>query len=201
MPKITNTEVYGLERAIKTAKYPMAVDISKLNSDLTPGIKSCFNCPTGEGHDNALNGIIVQFDLTFSIKAWMESERYHFLDFISSQSTMHRLHKFKIAEQCNEYVDQRIINIVQEKVDKYNTIVEQQKTDKNITNQDIKEARLKMLYNIPTGFELTAGMTTNYRQLKTIYQQRRYHALPDWQLFCNWCKSLPRFLELTQQNY
>ena len=108
---------------------------------------------------------------------------------------------FLLNQRCNEYVDQRIINIVQEKVDKYNTIVEQQKTDKNITHQDIKEARLKMLYNIPTGFELTAGMTTNYRQLKTIYRQRRYHALPDWQLFCNWCKSLPRFIELTQQNY
>ena len=26
MPKITNTEVYGLERAIRTAKYPKAVD-------------------------------------------------------------------------------------------------------------------------------------------------------------------------------
>ena len=37
MPKITNTEVYGLERAIRTAKYPKAVDIDKLNSDLTPG--------------------------------------------------------------------------------------------------------------------------------------------------------------------
>ena len=39
MPKITNTEVYGLERAIRTAKYPKAVDIDRLNSDLTPGIK------------------------------------------------------------------------------------------------------------------------------------------------------------------
>ena len=85
MPKITNIEVYGLERAIKTAKYPKAVDINKLDSDLTPGIKACLTCPTGEGHDNALKGIIVQFDLTFSNKAWVEAERYHFLDFISSQ--------------------------------------------------------------------------------------------------------------------
>ena len=199
MPKITNTEVYGLERAIKTAKYPKAVDIDKLNSDLTPGIKACLTCPTGEGHDNALKGIIVQFDLTFSNKAWVEAERYHFLDFISSQSTMHKLNKFSIEDQCNKYVDKRIVAVLQEKVDNYNDLLERQKEGEDISIDIIKEARLEMLYNTPSGFELTAGMTTNYQQLKTIYQQRRHHALPDWQVFCDWIETLPRFLELTQK--
>ena len=199
MPKITNTEVYGLERAIRTAKYPKAVDIDRLNADLTPGIKACLTCPTGEGHDNALKGIIVQFDLTFSNKAWVEAERYHFLDFISSQSTMHKLNKFKIADQCNDYVDQRVIDVLQELVDKYNELLEKQKNGENIPVEAVKTARLKMLYNTPSGFELTAGMTTNYQQLKTIYQQRRHHALPDWQMFCDWVETLPRFLELTQK--
>lgn len=199
MPKITNTEVYGLERAIRTAKYPKAVDIDKLNSDLTPGIKACLTCPTGEGHDNALKGIIVQFDLTFSNKAWVEAERYHFLDFISSQSTMHKLNKFNVADQCNKYVDKRIIAILQEKVDNYNNLLERQKNGENISIDAIKEARLEMLYNAPAGFELTAGMTTNYQQLKTIYQQRRHHALPDWQMLCDWIETLPMFMELTQK--
>ena len=199
MPKITNTEVYGLERAIRTAKYPKAVDIDKLNADLTPGIKACLTCPTGEGHDNALKGIIVQFDLTFSNKAWVEAERYHFLDFISSQSTMHKLNKFKIADQCNDYVDQRVIDVLQELVDEYNGLLERQKNGENVSIETIKTARLKMLYNAPAGFELTAGMTTNYQQLKTIYQQRRHHALPDWQMFCDWVETLPRFMELTQK--
>ena len=199
MPKITNTEVYGLERAIRTAKYPKAVDIDKLNSDLTPGIKACLTCPTGEGHDNALKGIIVQFDLTFSNKAWVEAERYHFLDFISSQSTMHKLNKFSIEDQCNKYVDKRIVAVLQEKVDNYNDLLERQKEGEDISIDIIKEARLEMLYNTPSGFELTAGMTTNYQQLKTIYQQRRHHALPDWQMFCDWIETLPRFLELTQK--
>ena len=199
MPKITNTEVYGLERAIRTAKYPKAVDIDRLNADLTPGIKACLTCPTGEGHDNALKGIIVQFDLTFSNKAWVEAERYHFLDFISSQSTMHKLNKFSIEDQCNKYVDKRIVAVLQEKVDNYNDLLERQKEGEDISIDIIKEARLEMLYNAPAGFELTAGMTTNYQQLKTIYQQRRHHALPDWQMFCNWIETLPRFLELTQK--
>ncbi len=199
MPKIENVEVYGLDRAIRTAKYPMAADISNLNSELTPGINACMNCRTGEGHDNALKGIIVQFDLTFSEKAWTQLQRYHFMDFVSSQSTMHRLSRFKIADQCNTYVDQRAIDVLQELVDQYNALVELKKHGADIPDGEIKTARLKMLYSIPSGFELTAGMTTNYLQLKTIYQQRRNHALPDWQVFCDFIETLPRFMELTQR--
>lgn len=198
MAKVTNVEVYGLERSIKTAKYPKSVYIENLDSSLTKGIKSCANCNTGEGHDNFLKGIIVQFDLTFSNKAWVEAERYHFLDFVSSQSTMHKITKFDMKKQCNRYVDPRIIDIVQEKINEYNRL-----SALNLKSEASKERReilnelyLEILYNIPSGFELTAGMTTNYQQLKTIYQQRRHHRLPDWHVFCDWCESLPLFKEL-----
>ena len=48
-----------------------------------------------------------------------------------------------------------------------------------------------MLYSNPAGFRLTAGMTTNYRQLKTIYGQRKNHRLPEWREFCKWIEQLP----------
>lgn len=199
MPKISNVEVYGLERAIRTAKYPKAVDIDNLASELTPGIQACTSCHTGEGHDNALKGIIVQFDLTFSNKAWVEALRYHWFDIVSSQSTMHKLNKFDVSKQCNKYVDDRIIAVLQEKVDTYNNLLERKQNGEDISNDIIAAARLFMLYNAPAGFELTAGMTTNYQQLKTIYQQRRHHALPDWQMLCDWIETLPMFMELTQK--
>lgn len=178
MAKISNVEVFGLERAIKTAKYPKAVNIEKLNSELTPGIKACLTCNTGEGHDNALKGIVVLFDLTLPIKAWVEAQRYHFLDFVSSQSTMHKAANFDLDAQFNGYVDPVIAQRVKEIRDAY-------LADKTPENY------LKLLYNLPTGFEYTAGMVTNYQQLKTIYQQRRAHILPDWHVFCDWIESLP----------
>lgn len=198
MPEISNVEIYGLERAIKTAKYPKAVDITNLDSNLTQGIKACANCNTGEGHDNFLKGIIVQFDLTFSIKAWIEAERYGHLDFVSSQSTMHKITKFDLKKQCNRYVDSRIIDIVQEKINEYNRLsVYDNSHPKSLERKKkLEELYLEILYNTPTGFELTAGMTTNYQQLKTIYQQRRHHRLPDWWAFCDWCETLPMFKEL-----
>lgn len=198
MPNISNTEVHGLKRAICTAKYPKAIDIQNLTDELTKGIKACANCNTGEGHDNFLKGIIVQFDLTFSNKAWVELQRYHFIDFVSSQSTMHKIAKFDIKQQCNRYVDPRIIDILQAKINEYNRL-----QSLNLSQGASKECQamlnelyLEILYNIPSGFELTAGMTTNYQQLKTIYQQRRHHLLPEWKMFCDWCESLPLFKEL-----
>ena len=95
---ISNVSVYGMEDSIRRAKYPMATDISKLNNDLTDGIRKLGCSERGAGHDNYLNGIIVQFDLKFTVKAWTEAERYHFLDFVSSQSTMHRITRFNLDE-------------------------------------------------------------------------------------------------------
>ena len=74
-------------------------------------------------HAQFLTGIRVNFDLTFSNKAWVEAERYRFLEFVSSQSTMHCITKFDLNKQYNEYVDPRIIEIMREKVDIYNNLL------------------------------------------------------------------------------
>ena len=176
---ITNTKVYGLDESIKRAKYPMAVNVDDLNTDITRGIIALATSEKGEGHDNWLNGVVVQFDLEYTVKAWTEAERYHFLDFVSSQSTMHRIAKFDLDNQYSEYTDKRAIEVVKELVAKYNETKD-------------PEDYLRILYSNPCGFKLIAGMTTNYRQLKTIYAQRKNHRLPDWREFCKWIETLPK---------
>ena len=201
MPNVSNVRVYGLDEAIRAAKYPKAVELDGLTAELTKGIKACSTCPTGTGHDNFLKGIIVQFDLTISEKAWLQAERYRVLDFVSSCSMMHKLQNMNPRTQCNRYVDPRVIDVLNEKIGEYNRLLNVRKEGIAVTDETLKEARLEMLYNAPLGFELTAAMTTNYLQLKTILQQRRNHLLPDWQMFCDFIESLPRFLELTQRGY
>ena len=176
--KITNTKVYGLDESIKRAKYPMATEVSHLNSEITKGVVNLATCEKGTGHDNWLNGVVVQFDLTYTVKAWTEAERYHFLDFVSSQSTMHRIAQFDLDRQYEEHTDKRIIEIVKELAATYNRTKD-------------PEDYLRLLMSNPCGFQLTAGMTTNYRQLKTIYAQRRTHRLPEWREFCAWIETLP----------
>lgn len=183
---ISNVHVYGLEDALRGSRYPMATDLSNVSSDIDPMRIKLAQCGLGEGHDNFLNGVLVQFDLTFTNKAWVEAERYHFLDFISSQSTMHRITKFDLDKAYISYVDPRMIEIMKEKVNEYNQLLSEDKP-----NPVLKEKYLEILYSNPAGFRLTAKMTTNYRQLKTIYKQRRNHRLPEWQAFCDWVLTLP----------
>ena len=179
---ITNAKVYGLDESVIRAKYPMAVDISTLNCSITKGVLNLAKCGKGTGHDNWLNGVLVQFDLTYTVKAWTEAERYHFFDIVSSQSTMHRITKFNLDKAYIEYVDERIIDIMKEKVADYNACEDEEMR---------KQKYLEILYSNPTGMKLTARITTNYRQLKTIYAQRRTHRLPEWQVFCKWIETLP----------
>lgn len=195
---VSNVHVYGLEDSIKASKYPMSTDVSKCTGKITKTVKALGGVPTGTGHDNFLNGIVVQFDLNYTVKAFIEAERYHFLDFVSSQSTMHRITKFDLDKAYIKYVDPRIIEIMKEKVADYNEYCEKFKDAEpdSIADGMKKIKYLEILYSNPCGFRLTARMTTNYRQLKTIYQQRKNHRLPEWVMFCKWIETLPMFKEI-----
>lgn len=196
MDIVTNVRVYGLEESIKRAKYPMSVNPESLNSELTRGIQALAASERGAGHDQFLTGIVVQFDLTCTVKMWTEAERYHFLDFVSSQSTMHRITRFNLDEAYIEYTDPRIVEIMKKKVAQYNALIDNPTLPASAATLDALEEEkkrlyLEILYSNPCGMKLTAGMTTNYRQLKTIYAQRKNHRLPEWREFCAWIETLP----------
>jgi len=183
---VNNAYVYGLDHSIIASGYPM---LSEYDPAILHGEVNTFramklgNTPIGSGHDNYLNGIVVQFDLTFTKQAWGEAERYHFLDFVSSMSLMHRLARMDIQKNCIKYVDDRIISVMTELQSEY-------------LEDPTSERFLQLIYSCPVAIQLTARMTTNYRQLKTIYSQRIRHRLPEWREFCAWIEKLPMFKDL-----
>lgn len=184
---IENTEVYGLRKSIIASGNPMrTVMVDNTGEYTEKDLRRMIALGTtkaGEGHDQALCGVIVQFDLYAPLYMWKEIQRYHFLDFISSQSTMHRLAKFDIREECVSDTDPVILERCEELLEQYN-------------NDDSVENWRHLVASLPCGFVLGATMTTNYRQLKTIYFQRRNHKLREWHEFCAWCETLPNFKEL-----
>lgn len=203
---ISNVDIYDLEKSILASGYPMRTTIP--DRDITEkDLARCKNLvnatKTGNGaHAQFMTGIRVNFDLTFSNKAWVEAERYRFLEFVSSQSTMHRITKFDLDNQYNKYVDPRIIEIMKSKVQEYNKVMELRDSyDKDDQRREdltewLKDAYLEILYSNPAGFTLTARMTTNYRCLRNIYMQRKDHRLPEWRAFCKWIETLPYAQEL-----
>ena len=191
---IRNCKLYDLLNSMLASGYPMQEEI-KYGETLTKDdfdkvfnrAKTLASRASNEGHDNFLAGIIVSFDLTCSIKMWTEFERYHFAQIVSSQSTMHRLTKMNIMEKCVPEVDECIKHRMKELQEEW------ARTGK-------EEDRLKLLYSCPTGLTLTARVTTNFRQLKTIYKQRYNHALPEWREFCKELLSLENFKDWCVEN-
>jgi len=182
-PMSTNTG--DLEKEIQDTYF--SLKMNENNLALMRGRKlGSAHC--GGGHDCFLKGIIVNSVIQAPQYFWQQIKRYHFFDIISSQSTMHRLTQMNLSEQCNSYVDNRIIEIVTEYIDKF-----EETNDKQYFKQAIS--------NLPSGFNLTAGITTNYLQLKTIENQRRNHKLDEWSIeFMDFIDNLPFFKILTKTN-
>ena len=128
MDIVSNVKIYDLEESLLASGYPMRTDTNPkelTEKDLKRGHNLSAACDHGNGaHGQFLTGIRVSFDLTCSNKMWVEAERYRFLEFVSSQSTMHRITKFNLDEVYNEYVDPRVIDIMKKKVSKYNKLQE-----------------------------------------------------------------------------
>lgn len=209
---VSNVKVFGLNDTFKANQYSYSADIDNIIPNEKPLIH-CAQTPSGSGHDNALMGIIVQFDLCCSNKMWVEAERYHWLDIVMSQSTMHTITKFNLDEMYTEDTAKEVIDVIKVLVRMYNdfdNIWEGFKADglldngrakfddgkKYFKNQYREKLRLQILHSNPCGMRLTARMTTNYRQLKTIYEQRKNHALPEWREFCKWIETLPMAKDL-----
>ena len=204
---ITNYNVYDLEQTLVASGYAMIEDYSEqeiikeqnnLILDIDTSVKDenrhvkralkLSKAPLNSGHVSFAKGIVVNMDITFTNKAWIEFQRYHFADIITGMSTMHRISKFDLDEAFNEYTDPVIISRLEELQEMY-----------NLTKD--KEDYLKLLYSTPAGLEMTGRVTTNYLQLMNMWQQRHNHRLPEWRQFCDeLLEKLPLFKEFLIAN-
>ena len=125
---ITNLRVYDLEESMVASGYAMinhydesvakaqaeVLRLEQLEGDLDEDkhYKRAMNltkAPLNSGHPNFLSGILVSMDVTFTNKVFVEWQRYHFQQIVTSQSTMHKLSKFDLSNSFIEYVDPQII--------------------------------------------------------------------------------------------
>ncbi|MCX4355804.1 MAG: hypothetical protein OSJ43_06195 [Oscillospiraceae bacterium] len=188
MELVSNVRVYGVRESIIASGYSMRSEppteeefddlVKVLPEKHVSRATTLSSNPKGSGHDNFLSGCLVQFDLCFTVKVWTEAELYHFFQFVTSMSTMHRLNKMDLDLVFCDYVADAIKDTMKQLKDAYN---------ENPTEENF----LSLVYSCPVGLKLTARMSTNYLQLKTIYSQRKNHRLPEWREFCEWIKTLP----------
>jgi hypothetical protein len=183
MLRIHNAAVYDLSESVAASKYAMQTKPDPSRTEITERTLNLATCKPGTGHDNFLLGIRVAFDICFTMKCMVEEERYHFFETVTCNSTMHRITKFDLKRSYCKYVDPRMIAVMLELVCRYND----DPTDENM---------LRILYSNPCGFVYTLRITTNYRQLKTIYIQRKAHKIPEWRELCAWIRDYLPYSEL-----
>ena len=199
---ISNVNVYDLEETLVASGYAMVDDYdaqvvrSEILNLRVGQVIGTFEedrhykralkltkAPLNSGHVSWAKGVVVNMDITFTNKAWIELQRYHFIDIITGMSCMHRISKFDLDKAFNEYVDPHII-------------IHLKAIQKEYLDNPTPENYLKLLYSTPSGILLTGRVTTNYLQLMNIYQQRHNHRLPEWKQFCQELLELPMFKEL-----
>ena len=187
--KVDNVRIYGLNESVIASGYPMQVDTFDMDKvvigdkDLKR-VKHLGNATPGSGHDCFAKGVTVQFDLQVPEYIWRQLDRYHFIDYVSSQSKMHRILKMDIDKACNKYVLESTKTNLKSLIDLYN---------KETVDLAKKELFNHIIANTPCGLMLTARMTTNYLQLKSIVNQRSNHKMQEWRLLCDYFKTLPMF--------
>ena len=205
MLEITNVKVYDLKESVIASGNAMRLEpVEYTDKEFNKGIERMkklvkaskttgINC-----HDNALTGIRVSFDIKYPQYWSMEFQRYHFADIVTSSSKMHRLLKMDIDKACNEYVTQETKNNLKAYIKDYNDTVSLYEHSVNMENarNAVYKAWMKVISNCPMGLELFMRVSTNYKQLQTIYHQRKNHKLKEWHTFCKMIEELPYFKEL-----
>lgn len=186
MVTLSNIVVYDLKESVIASRNAMRVappqyTNREFKASMLRAVRLVQASKAGEVkcHDNFLVGIRVSFDMKYPNYFTPEFQRYHFADIVTSSSKMHRLAKMDMDACFNEYVSDESKTQMKKLLTKYN---EHQSYDNY----------MRLLSNCPLGIELFMRISTNYKQLQTIYFQRRHHKLQeDWGAFCEMIESLP----------
>lgn len=191
MVTITNCKIYDLKESVIACRNAMRVappqyTDEEFEASLPRAVKLVQASKAGEVkcHDNFNVGIRVSFDMKYPNYFTPEFQRYHFADIVTSSSKMHRLVKMDMDACFNKYVCIGAKEMMKELIAQYNKAA--------YLKQDTYEAFMRVISNCPLGVELFMRVSTNYKQLQTIYFQRRHHRLQeDWGAFCEMIESLP----------
>lgn len=216
MLEVSNVRVYDLKESVIACRNAMRTDMPEYTDvEFEKGmararklVAATKGSPDVKCHDNFLTGIRVSFDLKYTQYITKQCQRYHWFDYVSSSSMMHRITKMDFSKCCTEYVSRASIDEVTRWKDIYNAVVEGhiesyhfdngvRTWDTDTYEDTVYRAFMLVINNCPMGAELFVRVSTNYKQLQTIYWQRRNHKLKeDWGAFCRFVEGLPYANEL-----
>ena len=191
MLELTNCKVYDLKESVISCRNAMRMELPEYTDEefekslerakklVKANMRGNVRC-----HANFRKGIRVSFDLKYTQYITKQLQRYHFFDYVSSTSMMHRITNMDFSKCCNKYVLPQTIQLMQKLIAEYQ-------------ESPSYEGFMRVISNCPMGTELYVRVSTNYEQLATIYWQRKNHKLKeDYGALKAFIESLPYAKEL-----
>lgn len=216
MLEFHNVKVYDIKESVIACRNAMRLEMPEYtDEEFEESLKRAVKLAKaggGSGHSNFRTGIRVSFDMKYTQYITKQFQRYHWFDYVTSSSLMHRITKMDFDKCCNKYISQGTVDRMNALVYAYNIFAGLEGDDFfdtkfELRNGEVIEAKTKadclyhqfmrIISECPMGTELFVRVSTNYEQLATIYKQRKNHKLKeDWGEFVKFVNSLPYSKEL-----
>jgi hypothetical protein len=214
MLKVTNTEVFGWEAAIRGMRNPKN-SWEKSDSrwhgefiyatgmpiwDIGPNDLTLMKklIAAGSDHSKFMRMIHVQCDWEAPLYWWKEADTYKVGTVRNSRSTMHTIteHEFTFKDFACEHLERRSSLTLSRVIDDLNYYREYYLSVKkqNVPGADAKAKEIwwQIIQLLPSSYLQKATMDFNYAVLRNMYHSRKAHKQDEWREdFCNWVKTLP----------
>ena len=209
MIKIDNTQVYGLDNAIRAMRNPLnSWDKSDsrvlFNNDDEPG-QGPFRFEIGENDMKLCKALIkagnsdrkflrmihVQMDITAPLYFFKEFDTYKISTVTNSCSTMHKIHSrdLTLDDFSTEHLDEDSLGCIED------TIYVINRNRERFKETNDKKYWWQMIQLLPSSFNQMRTWDGNYETLMSMYFQRRNHKLDEWHTLCDWILTLPYMKE------
>ena len=206
MIKLTNTDVYGFEAAIRGMRNPLnSWDKSDSYHDFeSPKYEVCgesFNvgendlalmrklAHAGDDHGKFARFINVTVDITAPLYWWKEFDTYKVGTVSNSCSTMHKIHdkEFELDDFSHEHLGKNPTVFLSETIRALNVARREFLETKN------KNFWWQLIQLLPSSYNQRRTVQLNYQVLHRIVKARKNHKLDEWHDLCDWALELPYF--------
>lgn len=206
MIRIENTEVFGIEGAIRGMRNPKnswersdskwVVDGNKIDYHLEKNdLELCKKLVAGgTEHRKFLRMIHVQADILAPLYWWKEYDTYKVGTVANSCSTMHKIDSRELT--LDDFSHEHLNAI--SRINLERTISEINGCMKYYKEDHTKDWWWQMIQLLPTSYNQKRTIDVNYEVLMNIHRQRRNHKLDEWHTFCDWIEELPYMKEFLE---
>lgn len=209
MLKVTNTEVFGWEAAIRGMRNPKN-SWEKSDSrwhgefiyatgmpiwDIGPNDLALMKklLAAGTDHSKFMRMIHIQCDWEAPLYWWKEADTYKVGTVRNSCSTMHKImeHEFTIDMFAHEHLDAGSIATLESVMFDLNQL-RIHYLGTNLSEVFRKSLWYQIIQLLPSSYLQKATMDLNYAVLRNMYHSRKAHKQDEWREdFCNWVETLP----------